>query len=286
VLPQIAADALGLPVDWVSCDVPDTALVPDSGPTVASRTTMILGSVMERCAESLKKRFFEFVSQSKNICTDHLRIFGGDVFSGEVLVDSFATLANECLRERGPLTVMERYQLPSWIKWDADKHEGDAYPCFSWSADVVEVSVDSQTFEVTVDKFTTAVDVGKAINPNLLLGNIEGGQLQALGWALMEDSPYKNGRPVCDRLQTYIIPTIKDTPEWHTMIVEEPFSYGPRGAKGVGELPVDGGAPAIANAIENALGVRITEIPITAEKLLRKQLSIASTDNNQLSIGC
>jgi len=101
----------------------------------------------------------------------------------------------------------------------------------------------------------------------LLEGNIEGGTLQALGWGIMEDSGFKNGRPINDRMQTYMIPTVKDTPEWNTIIVEEPFSAGPMGAKGVGELPTDGGAPAIANAIYNATGIRVTELPITPEKL-------------------
>ncbi|MBI2092835.1 MAG: xanthine dehydrogenase family protein [Deltaproteobacteria bacterium] len=243
VLPQIAAESLGVPAALVNTAVPDTAVVPDSGPTVASRTTMIIGSILVRCAEKMKKKLPDLKKRDVK----------------ELLKTYYS--------EHGELKIIERYILPPEIKWDQEKHCGDAYPVYSWAADVAEVSVDAETFEVSVDKLTVAVDVGRAVNPVLVEGQMEGGTLQALGWALMEDCIYKNGKPVNNRFQTYIIPTAKDAPEWKTIIVEKPFSYGPFGAKGIGELPLDGGAPAIANAIYNATGLRITSLPITPEKL-------------------
>ncbi len=267
VLPQIAAQTLGISIDYVSCHEPDTAIVPDSGPTVASRTTMIVGTVVENCAKSIKDSLYNFVAERHAVEKETLNIKNSVIYSGNEQIADFKTVSDRYLEEAGALKVVKRYHLPPGIKWDAEKHLGDAYPCYSWATDVAEVTVDMETFEVSVDKMTLAVDVGKAVNPNLLEGNIEGGTLQALGWGIMEDSGFKNGRPINDRMQTYMIPTVKDTPEWNTIIVEEPFSAGPMGAKGVGELPTDGGAPAIANAIYNATGIRVTELPITPEKL-------------------
>jgi len=267
VLPQIASDALGLPVNSVSCVTPDTAVVPDSGPTVASRTTMIIGSVMEKCAASLREELLSFASEKHQVEVENIDIKDGLVLLNGKETAPFENLANAYLDQEGDLMVVERYQLPPGIKWDAEKHLGDAYPAYSWAADIAEVTVDTETFEVTVDKMTVAVELGKAINPILVEGQMEGGTLQALGWGLMEDNVSREGRPMANRFQTYIVPTVADTPEWKILIHEEPFSAGPQGAKGIGELPLDGGAPAIANAIYNAIGLRCESLPITPEKL-------------------
>ncbi|MFH1356519.1 MAG: xanthine dehydrogenase family protein molybdopterin-binding subunit [bacterium] len=267
VLPQIAADALGVSMSLMRCETPDTAIVPDSGPTVASRTTMIIGKVMQKCAPGFIDKIFSFVAKKHDVKKESLTIKDDVIYSHDEKIAAFTFVGQKYYEAHGEFRSIERYELPKWVKWDAAKHLGDAYPAYSWACDVAEVSVDVDTYEVTVDKMTLAFDIGKAINPLLLEGNIEGGTLQALGWCLMETSDFKNGKPTHDRLQTYIIPTVKDTPEWNTKIIEDEFSEGPRGAKGVGELPLDGGAPAIANAIYNAVGVRITSLPITPEKI-------------------
>ncbi len=256
VLPQIAADALGIPFEFVNTAVPDTAIVPDSGPTVASRTTMIIGKTIEKCAAKFKTEFEKFVKSNPKLAKA-----------------SFGEVGRAYFESKGELKVIECYELPSWVKWDAENFRGDAYPAYSWACDVAEVEVDTETFEVSVEKMTIAFDPGKAVNPVLLEGQMEGGTLQALGFGLMEEMIYKDGRPLNNRLQTYIIPTVQDTPEWKVHIVENPFSYGPQGAKGIGELPLDGGAPAIANAIYNAIGVRMTDLPITAEKIYARRSS-------------
>lgn len=248
VLPQIAADALGVPVLLISCEMPDTDMVPDSGPTVASRTTMIIGNVLEKCATTMKKNLSEFAAAEKRI---------GD----------FSSLVQEYVSKKGEMTVIEHYELPPNINWDPVKYKGDAYPAYSWCADVAEVSVDVDTFEVSVDKMTVAVELGRAVNPILVEGQMEGGTLQAVGWGMMEDARYDGGRILTNRLQTYIVPTAKDAPKWDTIIIEKPFSAGPQGAKGIGELPHDGGAPAVVNAIYNALGIRVDELPATPERI-------------------
>lgn len=267
VLPQIAAEALGVKIEHVNIVTPDTDVVPDSGPTVASRVTMVIGTVMKQCAVSFRKKLFEYVSDRYMADPSNLDIRNGVVYDGKKKLDEYVKVATGYFKKFGEIKVIERYALPSFVQWDAAKHKGDAYPAYSWAADVAEITVDTETFEVTVDKITMVVDVGRAVNPILVEGQMEGGTLQALGWGLIENLEYEKGAPKNNRLQTYIIPTVKDTPKWVTKIIEEPFSFGPYGAKGVGELPVDGGAPAIANAIFNAIGVRMCELPMSPEKI-------------------
>jgi len=181
--------------------------------------------------------------------------------------DDFHSLAKAFLKKRGPLTIIEAYEPAPGIHWDDSTYRGDAYAAYSWGCDIAEVEVDKDTFEIKVERMYMAQDVGRAINPQLVEGQIEGGTLQALGWALMEDNRYDKGRLLNNRFQTYIIPTTMDTPSLESIIIENPFSHGPLGAKGLGELPHDGSAPAIINAIANATGIRIMELPATPEKL-------------------
>ena len=256
VLPQIVAQALSMPLSQVSCAVPDTACVPDSGPTVASRTTMVVGKILVWCCEELKKRL------NTPSPLPVRRFFGG---------------RGEGQGEGEMVLIEKQYELPPGIKWDQENFKGDAYPTYAWGCNVAEVTVDMETFEVAVDKMWMACDIGKAINPQAVEGQIEGGTLQAMGYAVMEEMKYKNGLPQNNRFQTYIIPTAKDTPEFKTIIIEDKFSWGPYGAKGLGELPLDGGAPAIDNAIYNACGVRVSELPITAERLKQKAGKIPPT---------
>ncbi len=249
VLPQIVAECLGVPLSCVRVETPDTSKVPDSGPTVASRVTMVIGKVLCVCAEEMKRRLSEAAGR------DH-----GD----------FRSLAGSFLKKRGPLTIIEAYEPTPGIHWDDTTYHGDAYAAYSWGCDVAEVEVDKDTFEIKVERMYMAHDVGRAVNPQMVEGQIEGGTLQALGWALMEDNRYDGGKLLNNRFQTYIIPTTMDTPFLELITVEHPFSHGPLGAKGVGELPHDGAAPAVVNAIANATGIRISEIPATPERLFEE----------------
>jgi len=226
---QLAADALGVGLDKVILAPQDTSLVPDSGPTVASRTAMIVGRLVQEAAAEVKERL---------------------------------------KREKAPLRLEKSYIQPDSIHWDETNYRGDAYPVYAWACTITDVEVDMTTGEVRVTDLVTAVDCGKALHPVMAEGQIEGGCLQAVGWATIEEIKMKDGGYQNDRLATYLIPTALDAPRIRTILVENPYSRGPFGAKGIGELPMDGPAPAIIAAIHDATGVWLDEIPATPEKVL------------------
>ncbi len=251
VFRQIAADAAGVTMDQVDFAVPSTNVVPDSGPTVASRTVMVVGSIVESASREVAA------------LVEAERARGGGTFAE----------AADRLLERGPVSILKQYEPPAWINWDDKTYKGDAYPCFGWMCDVAEVEVDLDTFETEVKRFHIAGDVGKAIHPVMCKGQLEGGTLQAIGWALCEDVVWRDGLIKNPRITNYIIPTALDAPPFETELVECPFVMGPGGgAKGIGELPMDGGAPAIAAAVEQATGLAVTHLPLTPERLFAASL--------------
>jgi CO/xanthine dehydrogenase Mo-binding subunit len=247
VFPQMAAAAAGVGIEDLSFAEPDTGDVPDSGPTVASRTTMIVGGVIVRAMTEIRDR----------------------VRAAARPAESFRETARR-LRSDGPVEVTVHHEPPDWQRFDEATYQGAAYPTYAWGADVAEVEVDPDTFAVRPVKVTAVCEVGRAIHPILCAGQIEGGTLQAVGWALMEEIKLnQDGRYLNDRLATYIIPTIQDSPRIDVHLLESGWEGGPFGAKGVGELPMDGGAPAVLQAIENATGIVPTEVPATPERLLQ-----------------
>ncbi len=153
------------------------------------------------------------------------------------------------------------------MKWDDDKYEGDAYGSYAWAAYVAEVSVDLTTFEIRVEDFVAVQEIGKVINPVLATGQIEGGVAQGIGWALYEDVIWREGRMANSQMTNYIMPTSVDLPRIQVFFEEVPYPNGPAGAKGIGELPMDGPAPAIANAVAHATGIDVRRIPLTPETL-------------------
>ena len=155
------------------------------------------------------------------------------------------------------------------MSWDDATYTGDAYPTYGWSCSVVDLDVDLDTGEVLYRRYIGSTDVGKAINPVIVAGQLEGGSLQGLGYATAEEVVLDDvGRMRNDRLTNYIIPTSLDAPEMITRIVEIPYAGGPFGAKGVGEIPMDGPAPAVAQAIEAATGIVLDHLPMTPERVL------------------
>lgn len=229
IFTQIAAGALGVDASLVDVVDPSTAQVPDSGPTVASRTCMVVGGLVEKAARQLKDK-----------------------------------LAREP-DPAGEVSVTLQYEPPPGIHFDDATYTGAAYPVYGWAACLVDVTVDLDTYEVNVDRCVQAVDVGKAINPVIVKGQIDGGTLQALGWALLEHVVYKDGKVMNANMTNCIVPTFADAPEIETILVEKPYPFGPSGAKGVGEIPMDGPAAAVANAVEDALGCAFDAIPILPE---------------------
>jgi len=267
IFTQIAADALSLDPARIRFPMADTGLVPNSGPTVASRTTMVVGNVVHRASEDLKAQIEAFAS---------LNFFRGEkaVMRNSRLVSkgrkpvAFAKVARNMLAELGEVNGFFEFHLPPETRWDQGAFKGDSYPGYSWSANVAEIEVDPLTCELAIKRVTAVVDVGRIINPILASGQVEGGLTQALGYAVMEKvGTGPNGLYDASRLQTYIIPTALDVPEYDVKFVEYPYSFAPPGGKGLGELPMDGLAPAIANAVESAIGRRIRSIPITAEAI-------------------
>jgi CO/xanthine dehydrogenase Mo-binding subunit len=237
MLAQIVADAIGLPYDAVEVNPADTRVVPDSGPTVASRTCMIVGRILQRCAEEMRARLGTLTPR-------------------------------EYLRRHGPLTITKSYERPSEMLWSDDTYRGDAYGSYGWACDVVEIELDRDTCEARPVAFTSVHEIGRAIHPMLAIGQIEGGSAQGLGFALVEEVVMRDGRMANASLTNYLIPTTLDTPPMDVVILENPYPHGPFGAKGVGEMPIDGPAPAVINALRHA-GIELCEIPATPEKILR-----------------
>lgn len=254
---QIAAASLGVDAGCVCVVDPSTSAVPDSGPTVASRTCMVVGGVVERACRQLRARITAWAAEQP--------VAAG--LAGKPLVELAAAMAGAQAGSSGEVTETVQYQPPPGIAWDDATYTGSAYPVFGWAACLVDVAVDLDTYEVSVLRCVQAIDVGKAINPVIVRGQIEGGTLQALGWALIENIVYKDGKVVNANMTNCIVPTFADAPELETLLVEVPYPYGPSGAKGVGEIPMDGPAAAVANAVENALGCAFDALPISPESI-------------------
>ena len=269
IMPQIVAEALRLPIDRVRMPLPDTSLVPDSGPTVASRTAMVVGSVVFGAAKKMRAELEDWAEQ--NVFKGQKVELIDGVFKGIYGEEkSFEEVANARLKQGGPMRVYNQFKLPSKIKWNQDTFEGDAYPSYSWGCNVAEVEVDTLTMEFKVKKITAVYDIGRLLNPVLAMGQIEGGLVQALGYSIMENMNVRDGIYDANRMQTYVIPTTLDVPEMDLDFVEYPYEDAAPGAKGVGEIPMDGLAPAIANALKQATGVRLNTIPIMPEGLYEK----------------
>jgi CO/xanthine dehydrogenase Mo-binding subunit len=243
---QIVADALEIPYRKVEVAEADTARVPDSGPTVASRTCMIVGKILENCALEMKKKL------------------GG-------------LSAREYRRRHGPLVITREYERPVELVWDDETYRGDAYGAYGWGCDVVEAELDPVTGIVRPLRVTAVCEIGKAIHPTLAEGQIEGGTAQGIGYALLEEVVLRDGRMANAQMTNYVAPTTLDTPPIDVVILERPYKHGPHGAKGVGEMPIDGPAPAILNAIRH-LGIDLREIPATPERILSSKFELRNSN--------
>jgi len=251
IFSQIASEALGIDYELVDVMQPDTSNVPNSGPTVASRTVMIVGKLVESAVLGLKQT-----------------LISSELLSENYTQDEFKKACAAYIEKFGPLKSSTKYQPPPGIRWDDEKYQGDAYGAFAWAVYVAEVSVDMLTYEAHVNDFVAVQEVGRVINPVLAAGQIEGGVAQAIGYTLFENVVWQNGRMANGQMTNYIMPTAADIPPIRVHFEENPYAFGPAGAKGIGELPMDGGGPAILNAIENATGVSFNHIPLMPEALL------------------
>jgi CO/xanthine dehydrogenase Mo-binding subunit len=251
IFSQIAAEALAVDSDLIEVAQPDTRDVPNSGPTVASRTCMVVGKLVESAVLGLKQT-----------------LIGSGLLKETYSTVEFQNACREYRSAIGPLKTFSKYQPPPNVYWDDQKYQGDAYGTYAWAVYVAEVSVDLLTYEAHVDDFVAVQEVGRVINPIMAAGQIEGGVAQAIGFTLFENVVWKDGRMANGQMTNYIMPTAADIPPIRVYFEEHPYAYGPGGAKGIGELPMDGAAPAILSAIENATGVSFNHVPLMPEAMM------------------
>ena len=229
---KIVAGVLDLPPERIIIELPDTSRVPDSGPTVASRSIMVVGELLRRAAVMLRAEWIDGEEQ----------------------------------------TIEQRYEHPGFmIPFDTDNFKGDAYPTYSWAASVVEVEIDTLTGYITIPGAWGSFDIGTPIDENIVTGQMEGGFVQSIGWAMMENCSPRNGKIGNKLLCDYIVPTALDVPNINIMFHINEYPEGPFGAKGAGEMSHVGGAPALIEAIQNALGVKINKLPFMPEDVMDVQ---------------
>jgi CO/xanthine dehydrogenase Mo-binding subunit len=263
VLCQIAAEALGLPYEDVKIAQPDTMEVPNSGPTVASRTAMVVGKLVESAARELKLTLVRSALLRDN-CTP----------------DEFRSACRKYVSDHGKFRAFARYEQPTEVIWDDQNYRGEAYSAFSWAVYVAEVTVDLTTYRVSVDDFVALQEVGRVLNPVLATGQIAGGVAQGVGFALYEKVEWRDGRMQNGQMTNYIMPTSADVPPIRVFFEELGNAYGAFGAKGIGELPMDGPAPAIVNAVEDALGMPFDSIPLLPEDIFEALAAKSSPESD------
>jgi len=250
VLSQIAAEALGIRYKDVAFAQPDTRDVPNSGPTVASRTVMVVGKLVHSAALGIQQ-------------TLRAAALLGDAYSPE----EFRSACRSYVAEHGKFRSLARYEQPKDIVWDEEKYRGSAYAAFAWAVYVASVTVDLTTYSVSVDDFVALQEIGKVLHPILAKGQIIGGVAQGIGFALYEKVIWNNGRMQNGQMTNYIMPTSADLSPIRAYFEELGNHHGAYGAKGIGELPMDGPAPAIVNAVSDALGISFDSIPVLPEDI-------------------
>lgn len=247
ILSQRVASVLNLPISMIEFATANTKYNLNSGPTVASRTAMVVGELLESATVKLKKRLVNITHIEFKNKKEYLKAVEA-YFKVDDVVE-----------------FREKFEQPKDIFWDEENFKGQAYLKYSLGVNVAEVSVDLKTYKPKVDKIYALFDIGLAINPKLAKIQTQGGMMQALGYALMEKIIHKNGRVQNANLSSYLIPMASDVPKMKIEFINTNSS-----PKGLGELPMNGTAPAIANAISNALGVEFDSLPITPETIMEK----------------
>ena len=267
---MLAAEVLGVPPEYFRVEIPDTASVPDAGPTVASRSTAMGGNATLVAAYKLRKKLNEVAADLLKCDPDDVEIRAPEVYcrSDPTKKIRWIDLVEECFWRGVSLQEYGYYRAPK-AKWDDETGHGEPYFTYTFGAIIAEVVVDMETGKTYVERMITAYDIGRVVNRVGAELHAEGGAIQGLGYALMEEIVHSpEGKVWNPNLYAYYIPTILDAPkEIVPIFVEAGYIRGPFGAKGLGEPSINGIAPAIANAIANAIGARIKSLPITPEKV-------------------
>jgi CO/xanthine dehydrogenase Mo-binding subunit len=259
IVAQICADALGAPVSRFDLISGDTSISPDCGKTAASRQTFVTGKAAHMAGTKLRREILKLLGA----CDCAAIEFGdGNVTVVEDGKPKGLALSELPLDEHGYVITCEETFDPPTSPLD-ENGQGSPYAVFGFGAHMAEIEVDVELGTVRACKVTAAHDVGRAINPTLIEGQIEGGVAQGIGMALMEEFFPGKG----ENLHDYLIPSAGDVPPVESILIEEPSSIGPFGAKGIGEQAVIPTAPAILNAIYDAVGVRIYRVPATPDRV-------------------
>jgi len=267
---QIAAEVLGVELEDVTVYHSDSALTPLAGTTTATRQLYMSGNATLKASRMLREVLIERAAEHLKVDAEVIdlaerRAFVVDEPERSVALDELAKL---CAADGMKLQHLALFTAPFTQELDPEDLEGDLFPDFTFSAHAVEVAVDTETGEITVLKSVGCHDVGRAINPTAVAGQIQGGSAQGIGWALMEEVKVDEGMMQTPSYSEYLIPTAKDLPKTKAIILESGTGVGPLGAKGIGEPSLTPAAPAVANAVADAIGVRVHDLPITPERVL------------------
>jgi CO/xanthine dehydrogenase Mo-binding subunit len=271
VLCQIAAEALGIPASDVAVVSADTDATPVDTGAIASRTTYVTGNAIRRAAARLKGMLFEEAARMLGVQSDQLEAVDRSVrvkdFPQKSIPIGNVVFHSQVILGR-PLMASASFNPPT-VPMDPDSGQGKPFTTYVYAAQMVEVEVDTETGEVDVLRVVAAHDCGTPINPMLVEGQVQGGVAMGIGFALSEEIVHADGRQVNPSLTNYVVPTSMDVPHVEVVIVDNYEPTGPFGAKGVGEPTLVPTAAAVANAIYDAVGVRIHSLPATPEKILR-----------------
>jgi CO/xanthine dehydrogenase Mo-binding subunit len=307
---QIVADTLGVPYDWITYDNSNTDSSPLCTGTFASRATFVAGMAVLKAAENARAKVLEIAGKEMEIDPSDLEVVDGEVLAKGAPQKkmSVADVAGAATFVHGELITGVGAQLKPYATInDPETGQVDLPPhsAISYAACAAEVEVDDETGEVRVTRLVQCFDVGKAINPTLVEGQIQGGAMMGLGLGVLENCYpyYPSVEHRGGEFGTYLAPGMEDLPQLDTIIIENPSADGPYGAKGIGEMANNPQPPAIAAAVHDAVGVWITELPITPERVLRaleekreprregkrvvfdEELSVASVGNGPVSLG-
>jgi CO/xanthine dehydrogenase Mo-binding subunit len=270
-LGQIAAELLGVGLGDVVIYNSDSAVTPLAGTTTATRALYMTGNACRMAATALRERLVERAATSFGVAAGEVDMAGNKAFVIDRPDTSmpFVDLVKLCAADGVHRSELAIFRAPFTDPIDPETGQGQVHPDYTYGAHAVEVAVDIETGEVTVLKSIGAHDVGQAINPAAVEGQIEGGAAQGQGYALSEEMLYQEGRLVTPSFSEYLIPTSMDMPLVQSIILESRSGLGPFGAKGIGEPSLTPVAPAIANAVADAIGTRVFELPITPERVVK-----------------
>ena len=268
VVTQMTADALGVSPNRITVLPTNSAQVPDSGPAVASRNVVMTGNAIRDASQKLIPVLKKAAAELMNCDALGITIEDDKMTDNQSGTEiAFHELCDFMSKSNVSMEFTGWWHTPK-LHYDAETGIGEAYFSYSFATHIAKVRVDTLTGQVFVDKIFAAHDVGKAINPSGIEGQVEGGSAQGIGWATTEDFKMNRGVVTTPNLSTYLLPTALDSAEVETIIVEKPEPEGPWGAKGIGEPSVIPTAGAIANAVSSALGIQMNEIPLTPERVL------------------